>query len=61
MGAASRLDERARAPAASRWPTSLIEASDLGGVEVPAERAPGMIDEYPILAVAAAFAARPRR
>jgi len=26
------------------------------GVEVPAERAPSMIDEYPILAVAAAFA-----
>jgi 3-phosphoshikimate 1-carboxyvinyltransferase len=28
----------------------------LRGVEVPAERAPSMIDEYPILAVAAAFA-----
>ena len=33
-----------------------IEASDLGGVEVPPERAPSMIDEYPVLAVAAAFA-----
>ena len=31
-------------------------ASPLNGVEVPAERAPSMIDEYPILAVAAAFA-----
>ncbi|MDB5512001.1 MAG: aroA, partial [Enterovirga sp.] len=31
--------------------------SRLKGVEVPAERAPSMIDEYPILAVAAAFAA----
>jgi 3-phosphoshikimate 1-carboxyvinyltransferase len=31
-------------------------ASTLKGVEVPAERAPSMIDEYPILAVAAAFA-----
>jgi 3-phosphoshikimate 1-carboxyvinyltransferase len=31
-------------------------ASSLRGVEVPAERAPSMIDEYPILAVAAAFA-----
>jgi 3-phosphoshikimate 1-carboxyvinyltransferase len=31
-------------------------ASRLQGVEVPAERAPRMIDEYPILAVAAAFA-----
>jgi 3-phosphoshikimate 1-carboxyvinyltransferase len=28
----------------------------LKGVEVPPERAPSMIDEYPILAVAAAFA-----
>jgi 3-phosphoshikimate 1-carboxyvinyltransferase len=31
-------------------------ASALKGVEVPAERAPRMIDEYPVLAVAAAFA-----
>jgi 3-phosphoshikimate 1-carboxyvinyltransferase len=30
--------------------------SALTGVDVPAERAPSMIDEYPILAVAAAFA-----
>jgi 3-phosphoshikimate 1-carboxyvinyltransferase len=30
--------------------------SELHGVDVPAERAPSMIDEYPILAVAAAFA-----
>ncbi|HEX4635307.1 MAG TPA: 3-phosphoshikimate 1-carboxyvinyltransferase [Rhizomicrobium sp.] len=30
--------------------------SELKGVEVPAERAPSMIDEYPILAVAASFA-----
>ncbi|MYZ48636.1 3-phosphoshikimate 1-carboxyvinyltransferase [Propylenella binzhouense] len=30
--------------------------SDLRGVVVPAERAPSMIDEYPVLAVAAAFA-----
>jgi len=28
----------------------------LKGVEVPAERAPSMIDEYPVLAVAASFA-----
>jgi 3-phosphoshikimate 1-carboxyvinyltransferase len=33
-----------------------IRAAPLRGVEVPAERAPAMIDEYPILAVAAAFA-----
>ncbi len=33
-----------------------VRASALKGVEVPAERAPSMIDEYPILAVAASFA-----
>ena len=33
-----------------------VRASTLRGVEVPAERAPSMIDEYPVLAVAAAFA-----
>lgn len=33
-----------------------INSSDLKGIEVPPERAPSMIDEYPILAVAAAFA-----
>jgi 3-phosphoshikimate 1-carboxyvinyltransferase len=33
--------------------------SQLVGVEVPPERAPSMIDEYPILAVAAAFADGP--
>ena len=34
----------------------VVKASALTGVDVPAERAPSMIDEYPILAVAAAFA-----
>jgi 3-phosphoshikimate 1-carboxyvinyltransferase len=34
----------------------LVRASALKGVEVPPERAPATIDEYPILAVAAAFA-----
>lgn len=33
-----------------------VRSSDLTGVRVPAERAPSMIDEYPILAVVAAFA-----
>lgn len=33
-----------------------VKASGLRGVEVPAERAPSMIDEYPILAVLASFA-----
>jgi len=34
-----------------------VKASELKGVTVPPERAPSMIDEYPILAVLAAFAA----
>ena len=33
-----------------------VRASRLKGVTVPAERAPSMIDEYPVLAVAASFA-----
>jgi 3-phosphoshikimate 1-carboxyvinyltransferase len=33
-----------------------VKASRLTGVSVPASRAPSMIDEYPILAVAASFA-----
>ncbi len=33
-----------------------VKYSQLKGVKVPASRAPSMIDEYPILAVAAAFA-----
>ncbi|HUZ71877.1 MAG TPA: 3-phosphoshikimate 1-carboxyvinyltransferase [Stellaceae bacterium] len=37
----------------------VVRAGPLQGVEVPAERAPRMIDEYPILAVAAAFAHGP--
>jgi 3-phosphoshikimate 1-carboxyvinyltransferase len=34
----------------------IVRASRLRGVDVPPERAPSMIDEYPILAIAAAFA-----
>jgi len=33
-----------------------VRAGPLKGVDVPAERAPSMIDEYPVLAVAASFA-----
>ena len=33
-----------------------VTASKLKGVDVPAERSPSMIDEYPVLAVAASFA-----
>ena len=36
--------------------TYRVRASELTGVDVPESRAPSMIDEYPILAVAAAFA-----
>ncbi len=38
-----------------------VTAGRLDGVDVPAERAPSMIDEYPVLAVAAAFAHGPTR
>ena len=38
-----------------------VRAGGLKGVDVPPERAPSMIDEYPILAVAAAFAEGPTR
>jgi len=38
-----------------------VRASRLTGVTVPASRAPAMIDEYPVLAVAAAFADGPTR
>ncbi len=34
----------------------VAEGSELRGIEVPASLAPSMIDEYPVLAVAAAFA-----
>ncbi|TIX05699.1 MAG: 3-phosphoshikimate 1-carboxyvinyltransferase, partial [Mesorhizobium sp.] len=33
-----------------------VRSSELKGVVVPPERAPSMIDEYPVLAVAASFA-----
>ncbi|GGB47201.1 3-phosphoshikimate 1-carboxyvinyltransferase [Roseibium aquae] len=33
-----------------------VRASKLTGITVPASRAPSMIDEYPVLAIAAAFA-----
>jgi len=36
-------------------------SSRLSGIQVPAARAPSMIDEYPVLAVAAAFADGPTR
>lgn len=33
-----------------------VKSSSLKGITVPADRAPSMIDEYPVLAIAAAFA-----
>jgi len=38
-----------------------VRQGTLRGLDVPAARAPSMIDEYPILAVAAAFASGPTR
>jgi 3-phosphoshikimate 1-carboxyvinyltransferase len=38
-----------------------VRASALKGVRVPAERAPSMIDEYPMLAAVSAFAQGPTR
>ncbi len=48
--------ENAREEAGEMIADIRVKSSALKGVKVPAERAPSMIDEYPILAVAAAFA-----
>jgi 3-phosphoshikimate 1-carboxyvinyltransferase len=48
--------ENARESGGERIGDLVVRASSLKGVEVPPERAPSMIDEYPILAIAAAFA-----
>jgi len=55
MGADIRLDNR-RSEGGEAVADVTVRASALRGVVVPAVRAPSMIDEYPILAVAAAFA-----
>jgi 3-phosphoshikimate 1-carboxyvinyltransferase len=55
MGAKITL-ENAREEAGEPVADLLVEASALEGVHVPAARAPSMIDEYPVLAVAAAMA-----
>ncbi len=55
MGAAiETLD--ARSDVGEEMADFRVRASALRGVEVPAARAPSMIDEYPVLAVAASFA-----
>lgn len=48
--------ENARASGGESLGDLRVRSSSLRGIEVPAERAPSMIDEYPILAVLAAFA-----
>jgi len=58
MGADLRFENQ-RAEGGEKVADVTATASTLHGIEVPAERAPSMIDEYPILAVAAAFATGP--
>jgi 3-phosphoshikimate 1-carboxyvinyltransferase len=48
--------ENARESGGEKIGDLIVKHSALKGVDVPAERAPSMIDEYPILAIAAAFA-----
>jgi 3-phosphoshikimate 1-carboxyvinyltransferase len=55
MGADIEIIDR-RADGGEEVADLRVRAAPLKGVDVPAERAPSMIDEYPILAVAAAFA-----
>src|SRR4029453_12507497 len=55
MGASIEESE-VRGDAGEPMATLRVRASKLRGVEVPPERAPSMIDEYLVLAVAAAFA-----
>src|SRR5579862_5733 len=55
MGASIEAIE-ARADGGEEITDLRVRAGGLKGVDVPGERAPSMIDEYPVLAVAAAFA-----
>src|SRR2546428_10009329 len=55
MGAYSTALDR-RSDGAEDTADFRVRACQLRGVEVPAARAPSMIDEYPVLAVAASFA-----
>src|SRR5712672_2685318 len=55
MGASIEESER-RGDAGEPMAQLRVRASKLRGVEVPPERAPSMIDEYLVLAVAASFA-----
>jgi 3-phosphoshikimate 1-carboxyvinyltransferase len=55
MGA-SIVEEEVRRDGGEAMAGFRVRHSRLKGVEVPPQRAPAMIDEYPVLAVAAAFA-----
>lgn len=55
MGADIRFENR-RDEAGEPVADLIVSHGKLRAVEVPADRAPSMIDEYPILAIAAAFA-----
>jgi len=55
MGASVDILER-RVEGGEELADLRVRSSALHGIDVPAARAPSMIDEYPILAVAAAFA-----
>ncbi|MBX3510252.1 MAG: 3-phosphoshikimate 1-carboxyvinyltransferase [Hyphomonadaceae bacterium] len=55
MGAKLSFEER-RDPIGEPIAELVVRASDLHGASPPARRAPAMIDEFPILAVIAAFA-----
>jgi 3-phosphoshikimate 1-carboxyvinyltransferase len=55
MGAAIEIVDR-RVEGGEDVADLRVRASALTGVDVPAARAPSMIDEYPILAIAASFA-----
>jgi 3-phosphoshikimate 1-carboxyvinyltransferase len=55
MGASIELIDR-RSAGGEEVADLRVRSSELKAVTVPAERAPSMIDEYPVLAVAAAFA-----
>ncbi len=55
MGGAIELINQ-RSEAGEQVADIVVEGSDLKGITVPAQRAPSMIDEYPVLAVVAACA-----
>jgi 3-phosphoshikimate 1-carboxyvinyltransferase len=58
MGADISIENR-RSEGGEEVADLIARHCDLTGVEVPAARAPSMIDEYPVLAVASAFARGP--